>query len=199
MAGQKQRTPGGGRAARGSGARGSAHNPARPRKATPEGTGKAPEVHGQEAPAAPGGATGHPPPGLGDARHAAAQRAAQQAQIMSENLFPAMMADALGYEGTFESRAYKVYLARLLEDAGNPADPIERMMLQQLGLAHFRLGQLHAAAGHSKTLEAVKIYNSVTARLWGEFRRTALALRLYKAHIPESRAESKLKIHKMAQ
>jgi hypothetical protein len=118
---------------------------------------------------------------------------------MRETLFPAMMADALGYEGTYESAAYKIYLERFLEDAGKPADPVERMMLQQLALAHLRLGQLHADAGHSKSLEAAKVYNSVTARLWGEFRRTALALRAYRERVPDGRREAKLNLFKMAE
>jgi hypothetical protein len=155
----------------------------------------------QEAPAAPSSAPGQPPPGLDAARHAATQRAVQQAEVMRQTLFPAMMADALGYEGTFEGRAYKVYLERLLEDAGNPRDPIERMMLEQLALAHFRIGQLHVSAGHARSTEAAKIYNSGAARLLGEFRRTALALRVYKTGVPEGKAQAKerLKIHKIAQ
>ena len=80
---------------------------------------------------------------------------------------------ALGLDSLFESRTYKVYLERLIEDAGDPADPIERMLLEQLALAHFRIGQLHVSAGRAEGIEAVKVYNSVAARMLGEFRRTA--------------------------
>ena len=109
------------------------------------------------------------------------------------------MASALGLDNLFESKAYKVYLERLIEDAGSPTDPIERMLLEQLALAHFRIGQFHVNAGLAEGIEAVKIYNSVAARMLGEFRRTALALRVYQADVPKGKAENKLKIHKLAQ
>ena len=73
------------------------------------------------------------------------------------------------------------------------------MLLEQLALAHFRIAQLHVCAGTAKSIEGAKVYNSVTARLWGEFRRTALALRAYRAHVPEGKSMQKLKIFKMAQ
>jgi len=198
MARKKQSTPEGGRAARGSGKRGTAHNPTRPGKANPEGTGNASGVHGHEAPAAPSDATERPPPGLDDAKHAAAQRAANQAEIMRQTLFPAIMADALGYEGTFEARAYKVFLDQLIEESG-AADPIERLILQQLALAHFRIGQLHVSAGQAKSVEGVKVLNAAAARMLGEFRRTALALRAYRTRVPEDKPEKNLKLFKAAQ
>jgi hypothetical protein len=117
---------------------------------------------------------------------------------MRETFFPALMADALRC-GLFDSAAYKIYLERFLEDAGKPADPVERMMLEQLALAHLRLGQLHGQAGHSKNLDAAKVYNSATARLWGEFRRTALALRVYRGSVPDGRREAKVNLLKKAQ
>lgn len=172
---------------------------ARQRAHAPGATESDPGKNPQQAAAAPTSADEQPPPGLDEARHAAAQRAAFQAEVMRQALFPAMMADALGYDNTFESRAYKVYLERLLQDAGNPTDPVERMMLEQLALAHFRIGQLQVSAGHAKALEATKIYNSAASRLLGEFRRTALALRVYRGRVPEDKPQKNLKIFKMAQ
>jgi hypothetical protein len=198
MASKKQDVPGEGRTARGTGGRRAAHTSTRA-KMPPEGTGNAARDPAHEATAAPGGAASGPPRGLDEARHVAAQRAAHQAEVMREALFPALMADALGYGGTFDSRAYKVFLDRLLEDAGNPSDPVERMLLEQLGLAHFRIGQLQVSAGQAKSVEAAKVYNSVAARLLGEFRRTALALRVYKARVPEGTREARLKIFKQAE
>lgn len=118
---------------------------------------------------------------------------------MRTSLFPALVADALGYDNLFDSAAYKVYLERLLDDAGNPGDPVERMMLEQLALAHFRIGQLQVSAGKSKGTEATKLYNSAASRLLGEFRRTALALRAYRTRQPEARPEKNLKLFKAAQ
>ncbi len=87
-----------------------------------------------------------------------------------------------------------------MEEAGShPIDPIERMLLEQLALAHFRIGQLHVRASEAQGLEAVRVYNSVAARMLGEFRRTVLALRICQAEVPKKKAEGKLKIHKLAQ
>jgi hypothetical protein len=152
----------------------------------------APEARAVPADAAP------PPPGLDAARHAAAQRAAHQAEVLGAAVFPALMASALGLDGQVGPTGYKVYLERLLREAGSPEDPIEAMLLQQLALAHFRIGQLHASAGHAPGAEAAKIYNAGAARLLGEFRRTALALRAYRSRVPEGRPEN-VKLFKAAQ
>lgn len=140
-----------------------------------------------------------PAPGLDEARHAAAQRTAHQAEVLRKGVFPALMASALGFDDFFETSAYKLFLERLLEDAGNPTDPIERMLVEQLAMAHFRIAQLHVSAGHAKVTEVIKMYNSVAARMLGEFRRTALALRAYRTRVPEGKPEKSLKILKMAQ
>lgn len=200
MTSKKQTSPEGGRAAGNARQRASAHTATRARNPPDEVDKNAPGAQGQEVPTAPSGAPDHPPPGLDAAKHAAAQRAAYQAEVMRECLFPTLMADALGYDNIFDSRAYKVYLQRLLDDAGNPADPVERMMLEQLALAHYRIGQLQVNAGQSKGTEATKIYNAAASRLLGEFRRTALALRAYRTHVPEGKSEQpRLKIFKAAQ
>src|SRR6516164_6347559 len=46
--------------------------------------------------------------------------------------------------------------------------------------------QLHVGAGYCKGAEGMKLYTAATARLLGEFRRTALALRAYGTPTPES-------------
>jgi hypothetical protein len=150
------------------------------------------------APQAAGEAAAQPAPGLDDARHVAGQRTAQAAQVLREQLFAALMADALGYNDPFDGQAAKTYLERLLEDAGRPRDPIERMMLEQLAVAHFRIAQLHVRAQKAQGVEAAKLYNAAAARLLGEFRRTALALRAYRGRLPEDRSDAKCKILKLA-
>ena len=118
---------------------------------------------------------------------------------MRQTLFSAMMTDAVGHEATFGSSAYKVYLDRLIQDAGNPSNPVQRMMLEQLALAHYRFGQLQVQASGAKTIEGVKIYSSAASRLLGEFRRTALALHAYGSRVPGDRTQGMLKVYKQAQ
>jgi len=138
------------------------------------------------------------PPGLNDARHADAQQTAHRAEVLRRGVFPALMASALDYDRLFRPEDYQVYLDGLLRDAGNPRDPIEVMLLQQLALVHFRIGQLHDRAGKAQGIEAVKMYNAAATRLMGEFRRTALAVRVFRGRLPEDTAASKRKLHRLA-
>jgi hypothetical protein len=77
--------------------------------------------------------------------------------------------------------AYQRYRDRLLADCGNPKDPIEVMLIEQLVLAHLNTGLLHCRSSHSNSIETAAVYLSAAARLTGEFRRTALALQAYRA------------------
>ena len=80
-----------------------------------------------------------------------------------------------------DAQAYKIYRDRLLADCGNPTDPIEIMIIEQLSLAHFNLGLLSCKAANAGKVEAVGVYSGAAARLMGEFRRSALALQAYRA------------------
>jgi hypothetical protein len=140
-----------------------------------------------------------PAAGLDAAQHAAAQRAAHQAEGLRACVIPAMMASAFPALAQFSAAGFKVYLEKTLADLGNPSDPVERMMIEQLVLAHFRIAQIHVDAGYVKGAEGMKLYTAAAARLLGEFRRTALALRAYGTTTPESRSEKKVKLFKAAQ
>jgi hypothetical protein len=140
-----------------------------------------------------------PQPGLDRARHTAAQRAAHQAEVLKDGAFPAFMASALGLDRHIEATAYRVYLGRVLKDLGDPADPIERMLVEQLCMAHFRTAQLHVGAGQAQGAEAVKLYNAIAARMLGEMRRTALALKAYRTGVPAGQPRgATLKLFKAA-
>jgi hypothetical protein len=135
--------------------------------------------------------------GLDRERHVAAQRASHEAEILRQAVVPASMATAIRID-QISSRGYRAYLDRLLRDASNPTDPIEVMLLEQLAMTHFRIAQLHSKAGQAQGIEAEKMFSSAAARLLGEFRRTALAIRVYRAGVPDDKCEKKLKIHKLA-
>lgn len=149
--------------------------------------------------APPPAASGQTQAGLDAAQHARAQQAAGQAEILRELAFPASMAEALGLERTVGPSGYKCYLEGLLKDCGDPQDPVERMFIAQLALAHFRIGRLHAAAAKAETTEGVRVHNAAVARLWGEFRRSALALRAYRGRLPEAGPQAVPKLFKLAQ
>jgi len=141
-----------------------------------------------------------PPAGLDPARHAAAQRAAHQAEVLREGAFPALMATGLALDKFFDASAYKVYLQGVMRDSGDPTDPIERMLIEQLCLAHFRVAQLQGAAGQASGLEGMKLLNTVAARMLGEMRRTALRLKAYRTTVvPTNRQKAQLRLLKAAQ
>jgi hypothetical protein len=80
----------------------------------------------------------------------------------------------------FEIPVFEVYLAGYLRDAGDPGDPVERMLLEQLAWAHHVLGRLHVQAASRDNIEEVTALHAAAARLMGEFRRSALALKSYR-------------------
>jgi hypothetical protein len=125
------------------------------------------------------------PPGLGDARHAAAQRVAESADVLRRVYVPASMAVAAA-NPRFDAGACRAFLDRFVEDAGSPHDPVHRVLLEQVAFAHLRLADLHAQAATAKQAELIRVYSSAAARLFGEIRRTAMALREYRGrgHAP---------------
>jgi hypothetical protein len=76
--------------------------------------------------------------------------------------------------------ACKRFRDRLLADAGNPSDPIEVMMIEQVVLAHMNIGRLQARSASSESVEAAKAYGTLATQLMGEFRRTCLALQMFR-------------------
>jgi hypothetical protein len=54
------------------------------------------------------------------------------------------------------------------------------MMIELLTLTYHSIGRLHVQAADAKTPEEAKVFNAAAARLNGEFRRTALALKTYR-------------------
>src|SRR5262249_42206623 len=72
------------------------------------------------------------------------------------------------------------YLKQLFQEVGNPSDPLERMVIEQLALAHHCIGRLHVKSASSKTMHEATAYIAAAARLMTEYRRSALALKTYR-------------------
>src|SRR5262245_30963785 len=77
----------------------------------------------------------------------------------------------------FDTTVYQAYVDKQLEECGNPRDPIERMLIEQMLIAHHAIGRLCIQGTQSATPDASKIYHDAAARFMGEFRRCALAVR----------------------
>ena len=80
--------------------------------------------------------------------------------------------------------SFVAYLDQLLEEAGQPTDPIERMLIEQIAMAHHNIGRLYVRAASAETLDQVNVYNAAAARLLAEFRRAAIALKTYREPTP---------------
>ena len=68
---------------------------------------------------------------------------------------------------------FQAYRDQLMRECGNPTDPIERMLIEQLAMAHHSIARLHTKAASAKTAEDADRYSSAASRLLGEFRRSA--------------------------
>jgi len=108
--------------------------------------------------------------------------AAQKAEHLQSLSGAAFLFGAAGnlYGPGMDIPSFKSYLDAFLKDAGPPTDPVERMLLEQLALAHHSIGRLHVRAGTAEGLEAVTACHAAAARLQAEFRRSALALQAYR-------------------
>lgn len=138
-----------------------------------------PDTDSHNVPHLPAG-VGRPPP-RSQATLDAIARAKREANFIDEQLLPAGLRAILGInEGDMSAMGVRLYLIRI---TAGITDPVEKMMVQQFSIAHHRLLQLHSRATETQSLEAVKVYNAAAARLQGELRRLALAIRTYRAPV----------------
>ena len=102
-----------------------------------------------------------------------------EALALRQLFVPSCLASIV-HETEVSRRGAKIYLGAFMCEAGDPADPVERILLEQLSLAHHRLAKLHVQADDAKSPESQKILNTAAARLLAEIRRMALAIRQYR-------------------
>jgi hypothetical protein len=114
-------------------------------------------------------------------------KAAMQAKA-AKLLIPLTLSTMVG-EKTLGGAGAVEYFQTMLAEAGNPTDPVEAILFQQLLLSHHRLGVLYARADLCQTPEHLKILNGTANRLLGELRRLALAIEVYRQP-PSSRSFS---------
>jgi hypothetical protein len=110
---------------------------------------------------------------VGTSEQFAAQlRDSAAAVFMSSSLSPVLQG--------VDPAAYRLYRDKLIAACG-AQDPIEVMIIEQLALAHWNTGVLHAKASNSGSVETAGVYLAAAARLLGEFRRSSLGLQAFRA------------------
>lgn len=124
-------------------------------------------------------------PKLTPQQQVAMQKATREGNIVRSLAFPAAMASSVPMGKEVGASGFKLFLDGLTKDAGVTTDPVERMLVEQLALAHHRVAQLHAQAEQATEADLVKVYLTAAIRLTGELRRLALALRQYRDPAPK--------------
>ena len=82
-----------------------------------------------------------------------------------------------------EFAGFRRYREELLRQNGDPTDPVEVQMIEQLALMHFEILLLHAERAMSNDVEnSLELLNGV-CRMTAEYRRSALALKAYRPSI----------------
>ena len=96
-------------------------------------------------------------------------------EVQVSGYFAAILPDP-----SIEPISAKLAMEGYLKDAGDSKDPIERMLIEQMVIAHHRLAQLQVKAHEATNTEFIKVLNAAAVRLMGEIRRFALSIRQYR-------------------
>lgn len=112
----------------------------------------------------------------------AASLVEQRAEQLDERLFSAFVFGALkGSVGDqIAPEVFNAWVKKLLSESGNPRDPVERTLVEQLILAHQHVCILTNRSTASKSAKDTAAYATAVARLQAEIRRTSLALKEYR-------------------
>ena len=103
-----------------------------------------------------------------------------QASVVKRGITPTALAMVLDMENMIGAAGCRVYLDEMIQESGNPSDPVEIMLLEQLTMCHQYSIQMQALSKKAEGTEAIELYLSGAARLSSEFRKTALALKEYR-------------------
>jgi hypothetical protein len=81
------------------------------------------------------------------------------------------------------------YRERFLGGCGNPGDPVEVLLIENLMLAYHNIGRLLVLSADTRESEAICAYTAAAARLMAELRRGALTLQDYRAKARDAQRE----------
>ena len=63
--------------------------------------------------------------------------------------------------------AVRFFLIRFREEAGAPRDAVEKVLVDQLAVAHLKVGELYALSAEAKNLEFKQMYADSATKLLG--------------------------------
>jgi hypothetical protein len=105
----------------------------------------------------------------------------RQAAVLENALFPRQLISALGLGEGASLLAVRLFLIRFREEAGSPQDAIEKLLLDQLILAHLKVVELHALGAEATSLDFKALYSNSAARLLGVICQLVATLTTYRA------------------
>ena len=84
--------------------------------------------------------------------------------------------------------AYKVMLDEMVRDLGDPTDPLQRMLAEQLVIAHHVCGRLQARAAMHENCNNMDIFLRGAVRMMTEFRKHATIFSELRSKMPSQRS-----------
>jgi len=103
----------------------------------------------------------------------------REAVIARDFVIPAALSQIIGDERVSTLGAAS-YLTTIFPDGKTPSDPVEKILLEQLAMAHHRSVLLNLRAHRAADPECLAIYSTAATRLGAEIRRLGLAIRQYR-------------------
>jgi hypothetical protein len=104
-----------------------------------------------------------------------------QAITVRDAVVPTLMQMAMTPKDSLDIHIVRGYRDELLREMGDPADPLERMMIEQAAVAHVVSLQLLSFVASCKTPAETNLYAASAARLMAELRRMILGVREYRS------------------
>jgi hypothetical protein len=100
-------------------------------------------------------------------------------ELIAQTLHPALLAAAVEVPQD-HGADYFLYLGLLLKEAGNPTDPLHKMLVWQTAVAHFKIGKLHRDAAQAKDRATAEACCNAALGLTLELRKLVVALADYR-------------------
>ena len=110
-----------------------------------------------------------------------AARVRREAVSIRDAVFPAEFVEAAGLDSVVSTVGGRLHLLQFRVAAGDPADPVEQLLLEVLAFARMRFARVHALAEQAKSPEMIRVYLNTGCRLMSEIAKTVLTLSAYRS------------------
>jgi hypothetical protein len=113
-------------------------------------------------------------------RHEVIQRWNKQAAVLENVFFPAQMLESFSLGDSIDVASARLFLIRFRTEAGEPRDAIEKLLMDQLIVAHLKIGELYSLAATVPQLDFKALYTSAATRLLSTICQVVATLAAYR-------------------